>query len=82
MTLPKYYGRKKPYTEIGIKRVPCFRCGKPSSTQWQICANGSRWLGVCKDCDVELNLLVLKYFGLEELIEYYKTKMKSKELAL
>ena len=29
-------GRRPPYTEIGIKRIPCARCGKPSVHQWQV----------------------------------------------
>jgi len=67
-----YYGRKKPYTDKGIGRVPCFRCGKPSVSQWQVCANDNRFLGVCKDCDIELNRLVLEFFRIEELIKDYK----------
>ena len=53
--------RYKPYTEKGISRVPCERCGKPSSQQWQICAIGNKWAGVCTDCDIELNRLVLEF---------------------
>ena len=56
--------RKKPYTEIGIKRVPCFRCGKPSSQQWQICALNNEYKGVCNDCDFELNKIVLEFMGI------------------
>lgn len=53
--------RKEPYTEIGISRVPCCRCGKPSTQQWQICSDGNQWRGLCKECDIELNKLVLKF---------------------
>jgi hypothetical protein len=52
--------RKEPYSDIGIKRVPCARCGKPSSFQWKICSSES-WEGLCKECDVLLNALVLKF---------------------
>ena len=55
-------GRRKPYTQIGISRVPCKRCGKPSNQQWQICANDNLWLGCCEKCDIELNRVVLKFF--------------------
>lgn len=54
-------GRRKPYTALGIARVPCARCGKPSSQQWQVCANGNRWLGICWPCDVALNRLALEF---------------------
>ncbi len=72
--------RKKPYTEIGIKRVPCLRCGKPSSRQWQICSLGNRYAGVCTKCDIELNELVLKFMGIkdyEKIMLYYKAANSS-----
>jgi hypothetical protein len=53
--------RRKPYTEIGIRRVPCARCGKPSRFQWNICSDGNRWRGVCTCCDVALNRLALRF---------------------
>ena len=53
--------RRKPYTEIGIKRVPCFRCGKPSVKQWQICSLNNEYKGLCWECDVGLNRIVLKF---------------------
>ena len=56
-------GRRKPYTEIGITRVPCTRCSNPSEHQWQVCANGNRYVGVCKRCDLELNRMVLEFMG-------------------
>lgn len=55
--------RKKPYTAIGITRVPCWRCGKPSRYQWQCCADGNQWRGLCTDCDMALNELVLEFMG-------------------
>ncbi len=54
--------RTKPYTDKGIKRVPCVRCGMPSSRQWRVCALG-RWDGLCVNCDIELNRLVLNFIG-------------------
>jgi hypothetical protein len=51
--------RRKPYTAIGIGRVPCFRCGEPSAYQWQVCADGNVYRGLCRECDVALNRLVL-----------------------
>lgn len=71
----KYTGRRKPYTQIGISRVPCSRCGKPSYHQWQICANGNRNVGICLDCDVLLNKRVLKFMRIpnaEQLMLEYE----------
>ena len=69
--------RRIPYTEIGIRRVPCYRCGKPSAQQWQICSLNNEYKGLCLGCDVELNQLVLRFMGISEkeiynLIENYK----------
>lgn len=55
--------RRKPYTDAGIRRVPCAKCGKPSRTQWQICADGNVFRGLCAPCDVALNELVLGFIG-------------------
>ncbi len=56
--------RRKPYTKTGIKRVPCARCGKPSFHQWQICALDNQWNGLCLNCDIELNRMVLGFIGI------------------
>lgn len=67
--------RRRPYTEIGIRRIPCFRCGEPSTTQWQICSDGNVWRGLCGPCDVGLNAVVLIYLGdarAAEKIERYR----------
>ncbi len=53
--------RRTPYSWRGIRRIPCARCGAPSEQQWQICADGNRWRGLCTTCDVELNALVLSF---------------------
>lgn len=55
--------RREPYTEIGVRRLRCIRCGKPAAFQWQICADGNNWRPVCAVCDVDLNELVLRWFG-------------------
>ena len=58
------YGRKRPYSEIGTARLPCFRCGaRPSRFQWQSCVDGNLYHPVCEKCDLELNWLVLQFFG-------------------
>lgn len=51
--------RMKPYTAIGIRRKKCFRCGKPATEQWSICAIGGRFVPICKTCDIILNATVL-----------------------
>jgi len=74
MTDWKLHGRKKPYTQIGIERLPCFRCGTKSTHQWQICADQNLFRPVCIECDIALNRLVLKFMGfknIDEMIENY-----------
>lgn len=53
--------RREPYTVIGVRRVPCIRCGGVAKYQWQICSDGNRWRPVCERCDVALNRLVLEF---------------------
>lgn len=60
--------RKEPYTELGISRVPCQRCGEPSHHQWQICATGNLWCGVCVECDIALNKMVIEFMGLPKKV--------------
>ena len=57
------FGRKKPYTAIGIERIPCFRCGAPSFHQWQICSDNRLFRALCSKCDVEMNRMVLRWMG-------------------
>jgi hypothetical protein len=64
--------RTRPYTAIGIKRVPCSRCGKPSHASWQVCADLRQYRGVCKRCDIELNRMVLEFMK----INNRKSKMR------
>ena len=64
--------RKKPYTEIGIKRLKCIRCGARAETQWQICSDGNQFRPVCMDCDIKLNELVLKFMKFKD----YKRMIK------
>lgn len=52
--------RRQPYTERGIARVPCCRCGQPSSQQWKACADGV-FRGTCTRCDVALNAMALRF---------------------
>lgn len=55
------HGRRKPYTAIGIRRLPCFRCGRRAEHQWQVCADGNLFRPLCLKCDIDLNCMVLKW---------------------
>jgi len=70
-------GRRTPYTERGIRRLRCVRCGKPASQQWKACADGL-WRPICTDCDIRLNRLTLFFMAdpeAKEKIEKYKAKL-------
>ena len=70
--------RTKPYTERGIRRLRCFRCGKRAHTQWQVCADGNQYRPICAHCDVELNRLVLVFMEDPEAVskmDAYETDM-------
>jgi hypothetical protein len=54
-------GRSEPYTERGIGRLACVRCGHRAEYQWQCCADGNKWRPICGTCDVALNLLALEF---------------------
>lgn len=69
--------RRQPYTDRGIARVPCAKCGKPSRFQWRICAEGY-WYGLCPTHDVELNELAGRWaFGrkAEPKLKAYRRKV-------
>jgi len=57
----KKHGRKKPYTNAGITRIPCIRCGEKAFFQWQACADERLFRPLCKSCDIELNEMVLRW---------------------
>lgn len=69
----------KPYTESGVKRLPCARCGEKSHFQWQICSDNNTWRPLCKKCDVALNQMVLRWIGFKDWrkkISAYKARHK------
>lgn len=58
------HGRREPYTEIGVRRLPCVRgCGRKATQQWQICADANLYRPICTECDIELNAMVLRWAG-------------------
>lgn len=77
--------RREPYTKRGITRIPCYRCGQPSSQQWQICSLKNDWKAICTKCDIKLNEVVLKFFGftgtgLKPVIEEYSKQFNERKL--
>lgn len=74
--------RFKPYTAIGIRRVPCIICGAPGHANWNICADkvGERpqFRVLCAEHDVQLNELVMRWaFGdtREDDLERYRRRV-------
>lgn len=71
----RVHGRKRPYTNMGVRRLPCFRCGEPACAQWSICADGNVHRPICNECDIELNRIVLRWAGdpdAEEKVALYR----------
>ena len=71
--------RKHPYTDIGVRRLKCIRCGKPARFQWQICADKNNYRPLCVACDVALNSIVLRWMRHPEatkLVEVYARELK------
>ncbi len=56
----RLHGRREPYTAVGVRRIPCFRCGARAGFQWNVCADGL-YHPLCARCDIELNALVLHW---------------------
>ncbi len=72
--------RRKPYTQIGIRRMACERCGQPGRTQWQICADDRVYRILCARCDIELNELVVRWVWgkrREKDLKSYRQKMEA-----
>lgn len=73
-----FTGRRTPYTTRGIARKRCVRCGARAVSQWSTCANGNRWLPLCRECDVAVNELVLRYLNVPNwpaLIKAYERRV-------
>lgn len=76
------YRRRKPYTDIGIKRLTCHRsgCNNKATRQWQICSDGNTYRPICDSCDIALNKLVLEFMGFEDsdnLISKYSQEINN-----
>jgi hypothetical protein len=63
---PRSHKRRTPYTERGISRIPCVKCGSPSHHQWRICCTNA-YTAVCRPCDETINAIIAKWaFGPDE----------------
>ncbi len=76
MTIKPSDKRKKPYTQLGIRRFKCFRkgCNNQAIHQWSICSDGNVQRPICLECDIILNKIVLQFMefdNVDELIERY-----------
>ncbi len=72
--------RRKPYSAIGIRRVPCARCGQPSHHQWNACSLGGQYFGVCTECDIGLNRLAVEFMGFPDadtILADYERKVRA-----
>ncbi len=71
--------RKKPYKTKKLHKVPCIKCGAPSTQQWQICSDGNQYRGLCTEHDIELNELVMRWaFGgtKEKELNDYRNRLR------
>jgi hypothetical protein len=59
------YGRRRPYTVIGIRRLKCAKKGCPNraAATWQVCADQRIYRPVCPGCSASLDQLVLCLLG-------------------
>ena len=72
--------RRKPYTQIGIRRLKCCvsGCENRGEFQWQCCATGNLWMPLCVEHDIGMNQMALEYIGhprTEALVEEYRAKI-------
>ena len=63
----RLHGRRKPYTEGGIRRLPCVRCGEKAAMQWQTCADDGLYRPLCRGCDILLNQKALEFLGFPDV---------------
>lgn len=75
MKSPWQIRRIKKYTDRGIQRLKCIRCGAKAMFQWQICSDGNNYRPICSECDIKLNRVVLKFMRhphAEQLSDEYR----------
>ena len=71
--------RPFPYTQEGLKRCKCVRCGAKASHQWKACAD-TKYRALCRSCDTALNNIVLTYFKLPNATALMEKYMYGKAL--
>ena len=80
LLLSNHMTRRRPYTQIGVQRLPCSRCGCPAKHQWRMCADGC-YRPVCAECDIRLNRLVLAFLRVPDraktIANYQKRLVKT-----
>lgn len=56
-------GRRKSYTQRGIRRLTCciLGCRNQAEHEWRICADGNKARPICAAHDVALNTLVMRW---------------------
>lgn len=73
-------GRRKPYTQIGIRRAPCVRCGRPAECQWQVCADNNLYRPLCAACDIAVNTCLLRFMrdpDWQKKMERYRQRLST-----
>lgn len=58
--------RTKAYTDAQLYKMKCVRCDKPAEFQWSSCADDNVWRPLCGQCDLELNSLVMRWYGFSD----------------
>jgi hypothetical protein len=69
------YGRDRPYSILGVRRLPCSRCGlRPSIHQWQVCSDNRLYRPLCLWCDIDLQAVTLQFMKdpdwMEKVVSY------------
>lgn len=73
--------RKRPYTPNQLSKEKCFRCGAPAEFQWSACADDNHWRPLCGPCDLQLNVMVVRWLGFKNwqaMIKRYARKIGQK----
>lgn len=52
--------RRRPYPEAKLYTMKCHCCATPARFQWNACADGNVWRPLCPECDVKINVEVMK----------------------
>jgi hypothetical protein len=75
-------GRRRPYTDAGVRRLKCVRCPRRAHATWQICSDGNLHRPLCVECDIELNRMVLawvKHPLAKQLGDAYEARQRAAE---